>query len=331
MRIRSIVTAGLVIAGLVPVMGQRSGPAGAGPSRAWTERVPWGEPDFEGEWTSEGEYGVPMERPTQYGTRAFLTDEEYAQRVKDVEARDERDLTRADVLSGRVEGPNAPIPHWREYHTTSRRTSLIIDPANGRYPARVAGAARWPVPQRCGTLAGGEPCDTYEDYGLGVRCIVHGEGVPDAMYPAVYNANLRIVQSPGVVAITYELIHDTRIIPIDPPPQRDPLANTIRSYMGASRGHWDGATLVIESGHLKTTPRGTSGGLTLTERFTRTGRDTMAYQVTYSDPATWSAPWTAAVDLRSRPREAGVFEYACHEGNYGLANMLSTSRLSDRK
>jgi hypothetical protein len=311
--------------------GQRPGGAAPKPATAWSERTPWGDPEFQGEWTTEGEYGVPMERPAQYGTRAFLTEEEYATRLDEVRARDARDLARVDVSSGKVDAPNAPIPHWREYHTTSRRTSLIVDPLNGRYPARLPGAARWPGPPGGGTLAGGEPCDTYEDYGRGVRCIVHGEGVPDAMYPAVYNANLRIVQSPGIVAISYELIHDTRIIPIDPTPERDPLSSTIRSYMGASRGHWEGGTLVIETAHLKTTPRGSSPGLRLTERLTRTGRDTMAYQVTYTDPATWTAPWTAALDLTSRPADAGVFEYACHEGNYGLEHMLRTSRLFDRK
>jgi hypothetical protein len=321
----------LAVAAPALVADQRRTAARPDATAAWSERTQWGEPDFQGEWTTEGEYGVPMERPAQYGTRAFLTDEEYAKRLADVKERDERDLARADVTAGKVDAPNAPIPHWREYETTSRRTSLIVDPPNGRYPARVPGAPRWPVPQKCGTLAGGEPCDTYEDYGLGVRCIVHGEGVPDAMYPAVYNANMRIVQSPGYVAITYELIHDTRLIPIDPAPERDPLSSSVRSYMGASRGHWDGTTLVIETAHLKTNPRGSSPGLRLTERLTRTGRDAMAYQVTYTDPATWTAPWTAALDMRSRPSDAGVFEYACHEGNYGLAHMLSTSRLFDPK
>jgi hypothetical protein len=301
----------------------------SGAQSKWTARTPWGEPDYQGEWTSEGEYGVPFERPAQYGTRAFLTDEEYRKRLDDVRARNEKDLENVDVLAGKVDAPNAPIPHWREYDTTSRRTSLIIDPANGRFPPRVPGAKPWPVRQRCGTLAGGEPCDTYEDYGLGVRCIVHGEGVPDAMFPAVYNANLRIVQSPGYVAITYELIHDTRVIPIDPPADRDPLRSSIRSYMGASRGHWDGGTLVVETGNLKTTPRGSTPGLKLVERFTRTGQGTMAYLATFTDPATWTAPWTVALDLTARPDDAGVFEYACHEGNYGLRNMLETSRLLD--
>ena len=295
----------------------------------WTARTPWGDPDYQGEWTSEGEYGVPFERPAQYGPRAFLTDEEYAKRLEDVRVRNEKDLEHVDVLSGKVDGPNAPIPHWREYNTTSRRTSLIVDPPDGRFPARVAGAKPWPVRQRCGTLAGGEPCDTYEDYGLGVRCIAHGEGVPDAMFPAVYNANMRIVQSPGFVAITYELIHDTRVIPIDPPAARDPLRSSIRSYMGASRGHWDGTALVVETANLKTTPRGSTSSLKLVERFTRTGKDAMAYQATFTDPATWTAPWTVALDLRGRPDRAGVFEYACQEGNYGLRNMLEASRLLD--
>ena len=292
-------------------------------------RTPWGDPDYQGEWTTEGEYGVPFERPSQYGARPFLTDDEYAKRLEDVRIRNDKDLERVDVLAGRVDAPNAPIPHWREYDTTSRRTSLIIDPPNGRYPPRVPGAKPWPVRQRCGTLAGGEPCDTYEDYGLGVRCIVHGEGVPDAMFPAVYNANMRILQSPGFVAITYELIHDTRVIPIDPPVERDPLRSSIRSYMGASRGHWDGTTLVVETANLQTMSRGSTPSLKLVERFTRTGKNTMAYQATFTDLATWTAPWTVAMDMRARPDDAGVFEYACHEGNYGLRHMLEVSRLLD--
>jgi hypothetical protein len=297
---------------------------------AWSQRTPWGDPEFQGEWTSEGEYGVPLERPTQFGTRQFLTDEEYAKRLEDVQTRDAKDLAPVDVLSGHVDAPSAPIPHWREYNTTSRRTSLIIDPANGRLPPRTSQAR--PVPrQRCGSLLGGEPCDTYTDYGLGVRCIVHGGGYPDAMFPAVYNANMRIVQSPGLVAISYELIHDTRVIPIESSPPSAPLpSSAIRTYMGTTRGHWEGTTLVVESTNFRATTRGASAGLRLIERFTRTGRDAITYEVTFIDPATWTAPWTAALDLKSRPDDAGVYEYACHEGNYGLYNMLSTSRFLER-
>jgi hypothetical protein len=294
---------------------------------AWTERTAWGDPDLQGEWTSEGEYGVPLERPAQFGTRRFLTDDEYARRLEEVRLRDERDLARVNVLAGNVEGPNAPIPHWREYNTTSRRTSLIIDPPDGRLPARTSQARPLPV-QRCGSLQRGEPCDSYEDYGLGVRCIVHGGGLPDAMFPAVYNANMRIIQTQGLVAITYELIHDTRIIPLNR--VAPPLSPAIRMYMGDARGRWEGTTLVVETTNLKAGTRGASPGLRLVERFTRTGRNTIDYTVTFIDPATWTTPWTAALDLKSRPDAAGVFEYACHEGNYGLEHMLSVSRYLER-
>jgi hypothetical protein len=333
MRIPAAVTisaAALALAASVHVIAQpRPGGAQAG-REGWTGRTLWGDPDLQGEWTSEGEYGVPLERPAQFGTRAFLGDEEYAKRIDDVRRRDARDLARVDVSSGNVEGANAPIPHWREYNTTSRRTSLIVEPADGRLPPRAAQARPLPV-QRCGSLQRGEPCDSYEDYGLGVRCIVHGGGFPDAMFPAVYNANMRIVQSPGMVAINYELIHDTRIIPLMSATPREPLLSpAIRMYMGAARGRWEGPTLVVETANLKVGTRGASTGLRLIERFTRTAQNHIDYRVTFVDPATWTAPWTAALDLASRPDDAGVFEYACHEGNYGMANMLSTSRLLER-
>jgi hypothetical protein len=250
--------------------------------------------------------------------------------MQDVRVRDEQDLAPVDVLSGRVQGAGAPIPHWREYSTSSRRTSLVIDPPDGRLPPRTP-QARLIQPQTCGSLALGEPCDSYEDYGLGVRCIVHGGGFPDAMIPAVYNANMRIAQAPGYVAITYELIHDTRIIPIETlSAKRPPLSPTIRMYMGDARGRWDGTTLVVETTNLKAANRGSSPGLRLTERFTRSSREAMQYQVTFTDPATWTAPWTAALDMKSRPDNAGVFEYACHEGNHGMSNMLSAARSLER-
>jgi hypothetical protein len=294
----------------------------------WRGRTPWGHPDLHGEWTTEGEYGVPFERPPQFGTRQLLNDEEYAKRMQDVRVRDEQDLAPVDVLFGRVQGAGAPIPHWREYSTNSRRTSLVIDPPDGRLPPRTP-QARVVQPQTCGSLALGEPCDSYEDYGLGVRCIVHGGGLPDAMIPAVYNANMRITQTPDYVVITYELIHDTRVIPLNAS-QRPALSPKIRMYMGDARARWDGTTLVVETSNLKANTRGSSPGLRLTERFTRTGRDSIQYQVTFTDPATWTAPWTAALDMKKRPDDAGVFEYACHEGNHGMSNMLSAARWLER-
>ncbi len=324
--VRSIVALALGAAGvLYAASAEAQESAGS-----WTQRTSWGDLDLQGEWTTEGEYGVPLERPREFGTRQFLTDEEYAQRLADVKERNERDLRAVKVLEGQVEGPNAPIPHWREYDTDSRRTSLVIDPADGRLPPRGPDAAPPPV-QRCGSLQRGEPCDSYKDYGLGVRCIVHGGGFPDAMFPAVYNANFRIVQAPGVVAITYELIHDTRIIPIDASPQAERLSPAIRMYMGDARGHFEGATLVVETANLKTGTRGATPDLRLVERFTRVSEDLIEYQVTFIDPRTWTAPWTAALDMKARPSDAGVFEYACHEGNFGMRNMLSTARYLERQ
>jgi hypothetical protein len=321
------------IAASVTVIAQtrQTGSAQTQTESTWTARTPWGDPDYQGEWTSEGEYGVPFERPAQYGTRAFLTDAEYAKRLDDVRTRDERDLAPVDVTAGKVDAPNAPIPHWREYNTNSRRTSLLVDPPDGRLPKRTPQAAPPPAPQRCGSLQRGEPCDSYEDYGLGVRCIVHGGGFPDAMFPAVYDANFRIVQSPGFVAITYELIHDTRVIPIYSSPQHDwQVPSGIPSYMGTARGWWEGSTLVVESGAFKVATRGASRQLRLIERFTRTTRDLIEYRVTFVDPSTWVAPFTAALDLKSRHDPIGVFEYACHEGNYGLEHMLKVSRMLDK-
>jgi hypothetical protein len=324
-----IATLALAIAAAVFIAASSRIADAQGRGGAWNGRTLWGDPDLQGEWTSEGEYGVPFERPAQFGTRQLLTDAEYAKRMEDVRVRDARDLAPVDVLSGKVDGPNAPIPHWREYNTTSRRTSIVIDPPDGRLPPRVAQARPVPV-QRCGSLARGEPCDTYTDYGLGVRCIVHGGGFPDAMFPAVYNANMRIIQAPGLVAITYELIHDTRVIPLDGTRRDAPLSPAIRTYMGNARGWWDGTTLVVETTNLKANTRGASSTLRLTERFTRTGRDDIRYQVTFNDPATWTAPWTAALDLKARPDDAGVYEYACHEGNHGMRYMLAASRLADK-
>jgi hypothetical protein len=256
-----------------------------------------------------------LERPAEFGTRAFLTDEEYAKRLADVQERDERDLRRVDVLAGQVDAPNAPIPHWREYETDSRRTSLVIDPPDGRLPPRTPEAV--PLrPQRCGSLLRGEPCDSYVDYGLGVRCIVHGGGFPDAMFPAVYNANFRIVQAPGVVAITYELIHDTRVIPLDSPAQGDHVSPAIRMYMGDARGHWEGTTLVVETDHIAAgyfdhegTPQ--SDQIKTVERFIpNADYSRLDYTLTTTDPVNFTRPFELKRYFVWKP-ENTVHPYEC--------------------
>ena len=158
--------------------------------------------------------------------------------------------------------------------------------------------------QTCGSLQRGEPCDSYEDYGLGVRCIVHGGGFPDAMFPAVYNANFRIVQAPGIVAITYELIHDTRVIPIDTSPRSEAagLSPAIRMYMGDAHGHWEGTTLVVETTNLKAAHTWRFAGFAPCRAIHARVGGLIQYEATFIDPATWTAPWTAAVDLKAQRR-----------------------------
>jgi hypothetical protein len=148
------------------------------------------------------------------------------------------------------------------------------------------------------------------------------------MLPYSYNSNYQIVVTRDAFIVHVEMIHDARIIHMDGRPHLPPA---IRRWMGDSIGRWDGDALVVETTNLKAGTRGSSPGLRLTERFTRTGRDAIQYQVTFTDPATWTAPWTAALDMKKRPDDAGVFEYACHEGNHGMSNMLSAARTLERQ
>ena len=294
-----------------------------------TPRTPWGDPDLQGDWTSEPEYGVPFERPAEFGERQWLTDKEFAERLAQAQRRDEDDVAAIDVLTGGVNMPTAPVPHWREQATNSRRTSLVIDPPNGRIPPRTPQSRAGPPARTCGGLLTGDPCDSAQEYGLHVRCIIHGSSFPEAMFPTLYNANLRVVQGPGFVAITYEMIHDTRVIPLD---GRSPLSPAIRLWLGDARGRWEGDTLVVETANFtdKTNYRGAGKALRLVERFIRVDEETLHYEVTAVDPATWTAPWTAALDRKARPPGLGLFEYACHEGNYGLFYMLSTARAAEK-
>ena len=299
-------------------------------------RTPWGDPDLQGTWTSEAELSVPLERPREFGNRQVLTDSEFAQRQLQVRSQVQSDNAEFDIATadttnaGAVGSATSPPPHWLERSRVSRRSSLVIDPPDGRVPPMVADArARVARPQ--GTFAANGAFNTNaifkgpEDLSLWERCI--SRGLPGAIFPTVYNANTRIVQGPGFVAITYEMIHDTRIIPLD---GRSHLSGTVRSYFGDSRGHWDGDTLVVDVTNFsdKTNYRGSRDTLHLIERFTRVG-DGLRYEVTVDDPQTWTRPWTAALDMASQQGE-GLFEYACHEGNNSMRNILSASRAAER-
>ena len=301
-----------------------------------TPRTPWGEPDLQGTWTSEPELSVPFERPSQYGDRRELTDAEYAQRLAQLDKQRtsdnaEFDLATADTSNaGQVGSATSPPPHWLERGTPSRRTSMVIDPPDGRVPAITAAAReRTRRTRAAGTFGADGQFNAAaafrgpEDLSLWERCVTRG--LPGAIFPTVYNANTRIVQGPGVVAITYEMIHDTRVIRTDGGSHVGPQ---VRGYFGDSRGRWDGDTLVVEVTNFspRSAYRGSSETLRLVERFTRVGNG-LRYEVTVDDPETWTRPWTAALNLS--PQSQGMFEYACHEGNNSMRNILSAARKAD--
>jgi hypothetical protein len=338
MRAKSVsiaVTAVLVGVIGLPLSGAAQSPslsrsAGAAVGSSNVPRTPWGDPDLQGDWTSQGELGVPFERPTEFGTRQELSDEEFAKaadRLRTERDRDnaEFDLETADRSNaGAVGSATSPPPHWLERGNPSRRTSMVIDPADGRVPPITAEARARQQRQVRGSFGNG-PFNGPTDFTLYDRCITRG--VPNSMFPAVYNANTRIVQGPGFVAITYEMIHETRIVPVD---GRDHVASSIRQYHGDSRGRWDGDTLVVDVRNFgdATNYRGAGQNLHLVERFTRVGVNDLRYEVTVEDASTFAKPWTAALNLKTQTEE--MFEYACHEGNHAMFNMLSAARASEK-
>jgi hypothetical protein len=277
---------------------------------------------------------VPFERPPEFGERRELTDEEFAARTAQVDRQLATDNAAFDIetadrsTAGQVGSATSPPPHWLERGTASRRTSLVVDPPDGRIPALTAEGERR-AQAGGGTFVNGSFSNAAfngpKDLSLWERCITRG--LPGAIFPTVYNANVQIVQGPGVVAITYEMIHDTRVIPTDGTP---PLGAAIRGYFGSSRGRWEGDTLVVDVTNFSADAlyRGSRDTLHLTERFTRVG-DGLRYEVTVDDPHTWTKPWTAALELE--PEVEGMFEYACHEGNNSMRNILSAARAAERQ
>jgi hypothetical protein len=294
-------------------------------------RTPWGDPDLQGTWSSEAELSTPFERPAQFGTRQLLTDEEYVQRRAQADKQVQSDLSEFEVFTadtrnaGAVGSATSPPPHWLERSKVSRRTSIVIDPPDGRLPPSTTPQGRGRGRGAAVGTFGGNTFNGPQDLSLWERCITRG--VPAAMFPTVYNANVRIVQAPGTVAITYEMIHDTRVIAIDGRPH---AGAAIRGYQGDSRARWEGETLVVDTTNFseKSNYRGSRGTLHLIERFTRVG-DMLRYEVTVDDPQTWTRAWTAALDLTPQP-EPSLFEYACHEGNNSMRNILSGARAAER-
>lgn len=283
-------------------------------------RTSWGHPNLSGVWSTDDMLSVPRQRPEEFGDRDRLTPEEFAERASNDD--DQLDRVRNDqTFSARGE---------RGIRTFSF-TSQIIDPPDGRIPSMTeAGLAR-AAPRDRGTFGSG-PFEDFEDFTLYDRCITRG--VVGSKFPVVYGNGLRIVQTPESVAISYEMIHDTRVIRLDGQPH---LSEDIRQYLGNSRGYWDGDTLVVETRNLtdRTSigPNGNgtrhSAEMAITERFTRIDPGIIEYTARIVDPITYTAPFTVRLMLTSQPGYT-VYEYSCHEGNGAVSHSLSGERAYER-
>jgi hypothetical protein len=278
--------------------------------------------------------GVPIQRPDQFGNRLFLTDEEIAERTKrDAQVRQQSLEETVAVTSPNAPANTGPPSHWGEQGTrTARQTSLIVDPPDGKIPALTPEAQRRAAGRDTGSFGGG-PFNGPEDLTNFDRCI--SRSVVGSLIARPYGNGLQIVQAPGFVAIRHEMIHDTRVIPLE---NRPHLGSTIRQYMGDSRGRWEGNVLVVETTNLTDkTGIGLNGNglrhseaMRLVERFMRTDADTIQYEVTIDDPKTYVRPWKMTFPLTTQPGDYQVFEYACHEGNYGMTNILSAARAEEK-
>jgi len=292
-------------------------------------KTPWGEPDLRGTYTTDNSIGVPFERPPQFGERALLTDEEFANRDKaNAEQLAKDNSERPETVFEQDEAANNAPRHWLERGTKlSHASSLVIDPPNGRLPALTADGQRRQAQNRARFARQNEAAEFHSYYD---RCITRG--VIGSILPAIYGNGTRFEQGPGYVVIRNEMIHEDRVIPTGSQAPR--LGKNIHLYMGDSRGRWDGNTLVVDSTNF-TDKIGVGGGtingtsLHLIERFTRTAPDTIHYEFTVDDPETFTAKWTAALDLNMKSGYE-IYEYACHEGNYGMRNMLSAARADDK-
>ena len=288
-----------------------------------------GQPDLQGIW--DFRTITPMERPKELGTKAFFTAEEAKKWEQDENRRQNRDLIDPEVGGG-LYPPGGVIPYnefWydRGDKAASMRTSLIIDPPDGRLPPLTAEGqkqAQLRAIDARDNQAGHPHADSWEERSLGERCIASGNAGPP-MTPGPYNNNVQIFQTRGYVVLLNEMIHSSRIIPLD-----GSAHGTIPQWKGDSRGHWEGDTLVVDTINFKREIlAGTSAAMHLTERFTRTAANTLEYQFTVNDSTMWTKPWTAVVPMTKT--EGPIYEYACHETNYALMDILAGARAEEKK
>jgi hypothetical protein len=326
----------LAIAGIVLVVGvgvvaQQAQHAPSATKHApWTPPVtPWGEPDLQGYYTNKYEYGTPFERPAEFEGRQ-LDDVTPAELAAVMKKRQQEAIDRAPFFGGDPEGKIGNSAEFRDIYevTKGSRAWSVTDPADGKIPPLTPEArARIAKLPRAGSSFGSGPFNGPQDFGLWDRCITRG--MPGSMLPGVYGNSYQIVQSPGLVAIRYEMVHDTRVIPIDGSPH---VGDQIRFEMGDARGRWEGKTLVVETRRFKQRSayrNANAETLRLVERFTRTAPDRMEWSVTVDDPQTWTRAWTFAIPLTMNEDEQ-VAQYECHEGNKAIFNILSAERAKER-
>jgi hypothetical protein len=295
---------------------------------AWTvPRTPWGDPDLQGNYTNKYEYGTPFERPAAFNGRQLgdLTPKELEAVVKE---RQQDALDRAKFFGGDPEGRIGNSAEFRDIYevTKGSRAWFVVDPADGLIPPLTPEAQRRnAVRPQTGSFGSG-PFNGPEDFSLWDRCITRG--LPGSMLPGGYGNSYQIVQAPGWVAIRYEMIHDTRLIPVDGPPH---APEGIRLDMGDARGRWEGDSLVVETTNFRQRSayrNANAETLRLVERFTRTAADKIEWSVTVRDPSTWTRSWTFAIPLTMNDSER-IMQYECHEGNRALINILGAARATE--
>ena len=286
-------------------------------------RTPWGDPDLQGNYTNLYENGTPLERPREFEGRA-LEDVKGEELAKIKAATQERTINN-------FQGPiHAPDNWWQDALDLKRGNQawLIVDPQDGKVPSMTPEAERRIAARaEARRRLGHGPADSWEDRSLYDRCLTRG--LPGSMMPAIYGNSYQIVQGQGYVAIRYEMIHETRVIPLD---NHAHVGRNIHLDMGDARGHWEGDTLVVETTnfHDRSVYRNANpDALKLTERFTRIAPNKVNWAVTVDDPSTWTRAWTYAMPLTMNDGEP-LMPYECHEGNYGLKNILSAARADER-
>jgi len=290
-------------------------------------RTPWGDPDLQGVYTSDDSIGVRTERPEEFGDRLFLTEEEYNERIE----RNEQSIANRTV---EFAGDNPritinPPGHWLEWgDELSRQTSLVVDPPSGQIPDVTPEAEERTEAYNTRVRS---DADSWENFSNYIRCITRG--ATGSIFPVIYGNGTRIVQGPGYVGLMYEMVHEARIIPVV---DAQHVGEDIKMWMGDAVGRWEGDTLVVETRNLTNQTGVTVNGggtrhsenLHMVERFTRVAPDRIDYEVTFTDPDTWEAPWTAAFPIKQKPGYE-IFEYACHEGNHAMFNSLSGARADE--